>query len=499
MKISFSPFKMPENGTLVLGVLENKKFLPLTEQIDKDLNGLITKAINNNRFEGNKGETLELIAPANTTLSRILLIGMGNPKDMCETQVENLGGSIYAALAFKGDEAATTAIGSIDCPHFKDETFAACLARGIHLRSYRFDKYRTTVKENKKPSLKQAIILTKEADAAQKFYDNSKGIIDAVAFAKDLVSEPANVLHPESYAARVKELSTLGLKVKALGVKEMTALGMHAMVGVGLGSDKETQLVVLEWHGASNPKDDPIAFIGKGVTFDTGGISLKPGAGMDEMKQDMAGSAAVVGTMIALAKRKAKVNAIGLIGVVENMPSSKAQRPGDIVTSMSGQTIEVLNTDAEGRLVLCDVLTYCQKNYKPKCMIDLATLTGAMIIALGHEYAGIFANNDELADKLITAGKKTEEKLWRMPMEKAYDKAIDSPIADMQNISNDRAAGSIIGAQFLNRFVDKDIPWAHLDVAGVVWTKKDTALSVKGATAFGVRLLDKFVSDNYEQ
>ncbi|MDP1724257.1 MAG: leucyl aminopeptidase [Alphaproteobacteria bacterium] len=499
MKISFSPFKMPENGTLVLGVLENKKFLPLTEQVDKDLNGLITKAINCNRFEGNNGETLELITPTNTALSRILLVGMGNPKDMCETQVENLGGSIYAALAMKGDENATTAIGSIDCPHFKDETFATCLARGIQYRSYRFDKYRTTIKENKKPSLKQVNILTKEPDAAQNLYTQSKGIVEAVAFTKDLVAEPANILHPESYAARVKELSTLGLKVKALGVKEMTALGMHALVGVGLGSAIETQLVVLEWNGSSNPKDDPIAFIGKGVTFDTGGISLKPGAGMDEMKWDMAGSATVVGTMIALAKRKAKVNAIGLIGLVENMPSSKAQRPGDVVKSMSGQTIEVLNTDAEGRLVLCDVLTYCQTQYKPKCMIDLATLTGAMIIALGHEYAGIFANNDELADQLIAAGKKTEEKLWRMPMEKAYDKAIDSPIADMQNISNDRAAGSIIGAQFLNRFVNKDIPWAHLDIAGVAWTKKDMPLSAKGATAFGVRLLDKFVSETYEQ
>jgi leucyl aminopeptidase len=497
MKISFSSYKMPESGALVLGVLDDNKFLPLTELVDKELHGLLTKAIKANRFEGKKAETLELIAPFGTNLSRILLVGMGAPKDMCEAQVENLGGAIYAALSLKGDEVISTAIGSIDCPHFKEEIFAAALARGIAYRSYRFDKYKTTEKPKSKPSIKTIQILTKESDAAQKLFDVSNGLLEAVAFTKDLVSEPANILHPESYAARVKELSAIGLKVKVLGEKEMAELGMGAFLGVGIGSERETQLVVMEWMGGKDPKEAPVAFVGKGVTFDTGGISIKPSGGMEDMKWDMAGSAAVVGTMMALAKRKAKVNAVGLIGLVENMPSGTAQRPGDVVTSMSGQTIEVLNTDAEGRLVLCDVLTYCQQTYKPKAMIDLATLTGAMIIALGHEYAGIFANNDDLAENLMKAGKKTQEKLWRMPMEEAYDKDINSSIADMQNIGTERVAGSTIGAQFLNRFV-KDTPWAHLDIAGVAWSKKDKPISAKGATAFGVRLLDRFVADTYE-
>ena len=497
MKISFSAYEMPSKGALVLGVLDEKKFLPLTEQVDKELNGLLTKAIQASRFEGKKAETLEIIAPTETSLSRILLVGLGAAKDMVETQVENLGGTIYAALALKGDEVASTAIGTIDCPHFKDETFASCLARGIAYRSYRFDKYRTTEKANQKPSLVSVQILTKESDSAQKLYDDSKGIVDAVAFAKDLVSEPANVIYPESYAKRVEELSAIGLKVKVLGVKEMTQLGMGALLGVGVGSDKESKMVIMEWMGGKDSKDAPIAFIGKGVTFDTGGISIKPSGGMEDMKWDMAGSAAVVGTMIALAKRKAKVNAVGLIGLVENMPSGTAQRPGDVVTSMSGQTIEVLNTDAEGRLVLCDVLTYCQQTYKPKAMVDLATLTGAMVIALGHEYAGLFSNDDVLSDQLAKAGKDTQEKLWRMPMEDAYDKDINSAIADMQNMGVDRSAGSITAAQFLNRFV-KDTSWAHLDIAGVAWSKKDKPICAKGATAFGVRLLDRFVADNYE-
>jgi leucyl aminopeptidase len=319
-----------------------------------------------------------------------------------------------------------------------------------------------------------------------------------VFFTRDLVSEPANVLYPETLARQAKSLTNLGVAVEVLDDKRMKRLGMGALLGVAQGSVRPPRLVIMRWKGAPKAGDKRlVAFVGKGVTFDTGGISIKPSSGMGDMKWDMGGAGVVIGVMKALAGRKAKVNAVGVIGLVENMPSGSAQRPGDIVTSMSGQTIEVLNTDAEGRLVLADGLWYCQDRFKPKVMVDLATLTGAVIVALGHEYAGLFSNDDKIADALIAAGKAVGEGLWRLPLAEAYDKELNCDIADMKNITGTRGAGSVTAAQFLQRFVN-EVPWAHLDIAGITWSKKDAPTVPKGGTGFGVRLLDRFVRDQYE-
>ena len=337
--------------------------------------------------------------------------------------------------------------------------------------------------------------------AAERAYEPLDKTASAVFFTRDLVSEPANVIYPDTLAAQARTLTDLGVVVEVLDENKMRKLGMNALLGVGQGSIRPPRLVVMEWHGSPPGGDKhspPIAFIGKGVTFDTGGISIKPAAGMGDMKWDMAGSAVVIGLMQLLAARKAKVDAVGLVGLVENMPSGTAQRPGDIVTSMSGQTIEVLNTDAEGRLVLADALWYCQDRYKPRLMIDLATLTGAVIVALGHHCAGLFSNNDELANQLIEAGKAVGEEVWRLPLDESYDREIDSDAADVKNIGGGRAAGSILGAQFIQRFVN-DVPWAHLDIAGTAWSSKDAPTVPKGATAFGVRLLDQLVAQHYEK
>jgi len=337
-------------------------------------------------------------------------------------------------------------------------------------------------------------VVADDVAAAEAAFAPLKAVGDGVLFARDLVSEPANVLYPQSYADRVKGLEHLGLTVEVLGIKEMTELGMHSLLGVGLGSTKESKLVVMQWNGGTGA---PVAFVGKGVTFDTGGISIKPAEGMEDMKWDMGGSAAVVGTMIALAGRKAKVNAVGIIGLVENMPDGNAQRPGDVVKAMSGTTIEVINTDAEGRLVLADALWYCQDRFKPQFMIDLATLTGAMIIALGMDYAGVFSNNDELAGRIGEASKSVSENTWRMPLPPQYEKQIDSKIADIRNIGG-RPAGSITAALFLQRFVN-DVPWAHIDIAPTAWTNEQRIPSVpEGATGFGVRTLDALVAKFYE-
>lgn len=332
---------------------------------------------------------------------------------------------------------------------------------------------------------------------AQKAYEPLSALADAIVFSRDLVSEPANILHPEEFAARAKALESLGLEVEVLGEKAMAELGMGSLLGVGQGSVRESQLVVMKWTGAADKNAQPIAFVGKGVCFDTGGISIKPADGMEDMKWDMGGAAAVAGVMHALAGRKAKVNAVGILGLVENMPDGNAQRPGDVVTSMSGQTIEVINTDAEGRLVLADALWYCQQRFKPQFMIDLATLTGAIIISLGHDYAGLFSNNDGLSEKLLAAGQAERETLWRLPLPAAYEKQIESPIADMKNIGG-RPAGSITAGLFLQKFVN-GVPWAHLDIASVAWKKPSTDPTVPdGAAGFGVRLLNRLVADAYE-
>ena len=374
---------------------------------------------------------------------------------------------------------------------------AARAAFGVTLAAYRFDRYRTTEKPDKKPSVAAVIVESADTAAAQAAFAPLSALADGVIFTRDLVSEPANILYPAEFARRVKDLERLGLEVEILGEAEMEKLGMGSLLGVGQGSRRESQLAVIQWKGAADPDTQPIAFVGKGVCFDTGGISIKPADGMEDMKWDMGGAGAVAGLMHALAGRKAKVNAVGVLGLVENMPDGNAQRPGDVVKTLSGQTIEVVNTDAEGRLVLADALWYCQDRFKPKFMVDLATLTGAIIIALGKDYAGLFSNNDILSNHLEAAGRAENETLWRLPLPSAYEKQFDSPIADMSNVGG-RPAGSITAALILQNFVN-GTPWAHLHIAGVAWRKPSHMPTVpEGASGFGVRLLNRMVADAYE-
>jgi len=374
---------------------------------------------------------------------------------------------------------------------------AAHAALGVRLASYRFDKYRTKEPAEKKPSIVTTQVVTAEADAARAAFPPLAALADAISFTRDLVSEPPNVLYPVEYAKRVKALESLGLEVEILGEVEMMKLGMGSLLGVGQGSVRDSQLVVIRWNGAADKKAQPIAFVGKGVCFDTGGISIKPAENMEDMKWDMGGSAAVVGLMHVLAGRKAKVNAVGILGLVENMPDGNAYRPGDVLTSMSGQTIEVINTDAEGRLVLADAVWYCQDRFKPKFMVDLATLTGAIIISLGNDYAGLFSNNDELAGNLLAASGAEGEPLWRMPLPDHYNKQIESMIADVKNTGG-RPGGSITAALFIQKFIN-GVPWAHLDIASTAWKKPSSVPTIpEGATGYGVRLLNRMVADKYE-
>ncbi len=516
MKISFSAPPLPDKGIVVVGILEDRVLTPSASRLDERMEGGITRAMAASRFKGKKDQNLAIVAPADLKLDHVLLVGMGKAGDMSPLRAQALGGRMYAALGTQGGKSAAVAVDALEGCSMSAAEMAAELAFGARLRSYRFDKYRTKEKEEDKPGLRSLAVLCEGAGEARKLFATHVTLADAVSLTRDLVSEPANVIYPELLAAEAKKLAKLGVKVEVLGETQMKKLGMNALLGVGQGSARESQLVVMQWNGAAKPEaegkkdkkdkkarkgDDhgaaPIAFLGKGVTFDSGGISIKPAAGMEDMKWDMGGSAVVIGLMMALAGRKAKVNAVGVIGLVENMPSGTAQRPGDVVTSMSGQTIEVINTDAEGRLVLADALWYTKDRFKPRFMIDLATLTGAIVIALGEEKAGLFSNDEELADRLRAAGEAVNEPLWRMPLGEEYDKKIKSDIADMKNVGN-RGAGSITAAQFLKRFVN-DTPWAHLDIAGVAWSKTDRAVTPKGGTGFGVRLLDRLVADHYEE
>jgi leucyl aminopeptidase len=500
MKISFAKPELPNAGALVVGVLDERRLTSTAAALDRDTEGAIGRALAaSSRFKGRGEDLLTLLAPAGVAVSRVLLAGLGKPEAFDALAAQALGGRIVAALNDTGEANVAVALDELPGSKLGLAEIAANVAYGARLRAYRFDKYRTTEKAEQKPSLKRLTIMVADAGAAKRLYEPLDRIAESVAFTRDLVSEPANVIYPETLAEQARSLADLGVDVEVLGAKQMRKLGMHALLGVAQGSAHEPQLVVMQWNGAPGAKDQsPVAFIGKGVTFDTGGISIKPAQGMEEMKWDMAGAGVVIGLIRALAARKAKVNAVGIAGLVENMPSGTAQRPGDIVKSMSGQTIEVLNTDAEGRLVLADALWYTRDRFKPKIMVDLATLTGAIVVALGKFHAGLFANNDELAERLLAAGKATGELLWRMPLAEAYDKQIDSDAADMKNIGGDRWGGSITAAQFIQRFV-KDTPWAHLDIAGTAWGDKDRPTTPKGATGFGVRLLDRLVADVYEE
>ena len=494
MKISFAAPRLPKSGTIVVFAAEGRKLSPTGNALDKTSGGALSRAMESSRFTGRALEMLAVLAPAKLGVASVLLIGTGKSDDEPGAW-KNRGGVILAQLNATGVKSAAVAV---DRPGKAESKIAADLAFGARLRAYRFDKYRTKEKPEQKPSLAELVFLVTDVSGAKRDFAPLEKIAAGVFFARDIVSEPANVIYPESLAKRALALRELGVEVEVLDEKKMAALGMGALLGVAQGSAKPPRLLVMQWKGNPGARNKaPIAFVGKGVTFDTGGISLKPADHMWDMKWDMAGAGVVIGLMMALAGRKAKVNAVGIGGLVENMPDGNAQRPGDIVKSMSGQTIEVLNTDAEGRLVLADALWYCQDRFKPQLMIDLATLTGAIIIALGTENAGLFSNNDKLAGQLAAAGQATGEKLWRMPLGEAYDKMMDSDAADIKNISGNREAGSITAATFIERFVNK-LPWAHLDIAGVTWSKKDTPIVPKGATAFGLRLLERFVADNYE-
>ncbi len=444
----------------------------------------IKKAVLSSRFKGKRGETLPLPAVGR------LLVGIGRPKEVNRVRLEKLGGVLVRKLNEMGAKKATVFIDDAFASTASVEA-AAHMGSGAFLTSYRFDKYLTKQKNEDKPTLSNLQFRLRRATAAESRWRLARKVGEGVFLTRDLVNEPSNVLYPAELAKRAKELSKLGVKVEALTGPKLK--GMGALLGVAQGSEHPPAVVVMRWNGGG--KKAPIAFVGKGVTFDTGGISIKPSGGMEEMKSDMGGSAVVIGLMRALAARKAKANVVGAVGLVENMVSGKAQRPGDIVTSLSGQTIEVLNTDAEGRLVLADVLWYVKERFKPSHMVDLATLTGAVIVALGEEYAGLFANDDKLAESLTEAAETVGEKLWRLPLGKAYDKMLDSPVADMQNITNKRGAGSITAAQFLQRFVGKT-KWAHLDIAGVTLMNRHQPTAPKGASGFGVRLLDEFVRRN---
>lgn len=498
LKIAFSEYLLPSKGALVLTVATKGRLGNFGGKLDKKTGGALSRAIEASAFSGDPESTLVLLSLSRTQITRLVLVGIGDPSTANPLLFERTGGAAITALAGKEPEAVLF-VDAFDTLSPAEAQAAAHAAFGAKLRSYRFDKYHTRHKPEKKPALKTLSIACKDPAAAKSLYASLDKIADGVFLTRDLVSEPSNVLYPETLAQHALTLTELGVKVDILDENQMKDLGMNALLGVAQGSANPPRLVAMQWLGDKKAKNKaPVCFVGKGVTFDSGGISLKPGAGMEKMKYDMAGAAAVIGAMKALAGRKAKANVIGVIGLVENMPSGTAQRPGDVVVSASKQTIEVINTDAEGRLVLADTLWYAQETFKPRCIVDIATLTGAISIALGSEYAGLFANDDTLADQLTKSGKSVHEKLWRFPMGKAYDKMMDSQIADMKNASGSRDAGSITGAQFVQRFVKGNTPWAHLDIGGMAWHEKEAPLAPKGASGFGVRLFEKFVTNNYE-
>jgi len=451
----------------------------------------VDAAIKRSRFDGDAGSVVETFLDGEDG-RRLLVIGTGSDAKAGDA-AEKLGGTAVARLLTSGE---TDAV--IDLTGLKyDADAAARVALAAALRGWRYDRYRTRLKDKQKPTLTSVTIVGAGAEAEAHYASRYAGVVDGVSLTRELVTEPANIIYPDTFVERVLEsVAGSGLDVQVLGRDEMARLGMGALLGVAQGSVREPKILVLKWNGGKEG-ETPVVFVGKGVTFDTGGISIKPAQNMEAMKWDMGGAGAVAGALKALASRKAKANVVGICGLVENMPDGNAQRPGDVVTTMSGQTVEVINTDAEGRLVLCDAMTWAQKNFKPKVMIDLATLTGAMVITLGHEYAGIFSNDDKLAAGLVKASETSGDKLWRQPLAEPYDRLIDSQIADMKNVGP-REAGSITAAQFLQRYVDDGVAWAHLDIAGMAWSDKARPTYDKGATGFGVRLLDQYIADTVE-
>jgi leucyl aminopeptidase len=494
VKISFGPLGAPKGSALVVFVGADMKPATAVSALVGDLEPLIRAAAKAASFKGAQRTALDILTPSGLDASRLIVVGVAPGKDNAPLDFVMLGGFVFGKTtgAQKVEVAFEAPAGSWD------GGAAADFALGLKMRGYKFDKYQTRKKENGEENgappefvVGTGLVATARAASHARF-----AVAEGVEIARDLVNEPPNVLYPAEFADRAKALEKLGVDVAVLDEKEMAKLGMNALLGVGRGSARDSRVGTMRWNGARSKRAKPVVVVGKGVCFDSGGISIKPAAGMEDMKGDMGGAACVVGLLHALAARKAKANVVGVIGLVENMPDGEAIRPGDILTSMSGQTIEIINTDAEGRLVLSDALWYAQETFKPRLMIDLATLTGAIMIALGHEYAGLFSNNDELAERIAAAGVATGEKVWRMPLARPYDKLIDSKVADMKNTGGWHG-GSITAAQFLQRFV-KDTPWAHIDVAGVAMGSPSSDINPSWGSGWGVRLLNRLIADSYE-
>jgi leucyl aminopeptidase len=494
IKVDFLPFGRPKGGDAIVFVGDAGQ---VTERVAQELGpeavSLIARIAKLERFKGKPQSAMTIPAPDGLKLDRLIVVGVGGEKDREKHDWRMLGGF----LAGKAAGRAATVL--VDAPGLEAGADAVAeMALGARLRSYKFDRYKTKKKnggDEEADAPTRLVLAVHDPAAAKKAVRAADGLAAGVLIARDLVNEPPNVLDPEEFARRAQALEKLGVAVEVLDEKALRKLNMRALLGVGQGSAKESRVVIMRWNGARE-NAAPVAFVGKGVVFDSGGISIKPGGGMEDMKGDMAGAACVVGLMHALASRKAKANVIGAIGLVENMPDGEAQRPGDIVTTLSGQTIEIINTDAEGRLVLADLLWHVQERFKPRFMVDLATLTGAILVALAQEYAGLFSNNDELAERLVAAGQATGERVWRMPLGPEFDKMIDSKFADMKNTGG-RNGGSITAAQLLQRFVN-DVPWAHLDIAGTGMNAPQSEINKSWGSGWGVRLLDRLVRDHYE-
>ncbi|MEL6877051.1 MAG: leucyl aminopeptidase [Pseudomonadota bacterium] len=485
MQIEFSA-STPSNVRLVARIVNQGDDLT-------DLDAALADGAKAARFAGRAGQVFEGFAMDDGSLRRVALAGSGesNAEDR-RTHVERAGSALMAKYLRSGETEMVIDLGHAD---LSGEEAAAVLL-GLRLRAWSHEKYRTKLAKEKRVTLTKVTVIG-APDGTEAAWEVAEAVAKGAEFTRTLVAEPANVVYPESFVALCEEaFKGTGAELTVLDDAEMEKLGMGALLGVGQGSERESRILAIRWNGGE--KDEkPMVFVGKGVTFDTGGISLKPPGGMEDMKWDMGGAGAVAGGMLAIVGRKAKANVIGVVGLVENMPDGKAQRPGDVVTTMNGQTVEVINTDAEGRLVLCDALHWAQEEFQPDQIVDFATLTGAMIIALGHEHGGLFSNDDGLADNLLSAGKASGDKLWRLPIGPAYDKLIDSPIADIKNVGP-RPAGSITAAQFLHRFVKNGTKWAHCDIAGMVWADKPGHSWDKGATGYGARLIDQFVADFVE-
>lgn len=492
-----------DDGALVLG--------DTGEAINKKVSDSVTKAAKAASFTGKAKSGIELLAPAKLKCDRLIVVGAGEADKAKNTDWIMLGGAIAGRVAARKTKSFSLVADVAEAGGRKAEDIAADLALGVVLRCYSFEKYKTEAgpkpaskkeapaneADKKSKHIERVTVHCADPKKAAKAYVDRAAIANGVYLARDLVNEPANTLGPVEFADIAKDLEKSGLEVEVLDDEALEELGMGALLAVGQGSERPSRVAIMQWNGAKSKRSKPIAFVGKGVVFDTGGISIKPAAGMEGMKGDMGGAACVTGLMRTLAERKANVNAVGLIGLVENMPSGNATRPGDIVTSMSKQTIEVLNTDAEGRLVLGDVLWYAQQRFKPKLIIDLATLTGAIMIALGKDFAGVFVNDDKLAGDLLDAAKKTDEKLWRMPLDKSFDKMIEGTTGDIKNLGG-RWGGACTAAAFLKRFID-DTPWAHIDLAGTAMDASSTDINRSWGSGWGVRLLDRFVADHHEK